>query len=310
IYTADKLDMPRIYVEKDYWVTFVLYTLFNSDRLENSLVFKGGTSLLKCYNCIQRFSEDIDLVLLHNQENNNQLKSKLKHVTDTVSEVLEEIYVEGVTNKKGMIRKTAHSYPHLFKDEYGQVRESIILEATWLGYFEPYTQCDISSFIGDVLLKNNQEDLAKKYGLLPFQVNVLEPARTLCEKIMSLVRFSYGDDYIKDLNLKIRHIYDIHQLLLIPNILVFFQSNSFDEMLIKVARDDFLSFKNNNEWLNNHPIDSFMFRDIDFTWSKLKTTYHTLFKKLVFGELPNNEAILHTLDNVYKRLKRIHWDLS
>ncbi|MBV6541667.1 nucleotidyl transferase AbiEii/AbiGii toxin family protein [Ursidibacter maritimus] len=310
MYTADKLDMPRIYVEKDYWVTFVLYTLFNSDRLENSLVFKGGTSLLKCYNCIQRFSEDIDLVLLHNQENNNQLKSKLKHVTDTVSEVLEEIYVEGVTNKKGMIRKTAHSYPHLFKDEYGQVRESIILEATWLGYFEPYTQCDISSFIGDVLLKNNQEDLAKKYGLLPFQVNVLEPARTLCEKIMSLVRFSYGDDYIKDLNLKIRHIYDIHQLLLIPNILVFFQSNSFDEMLIKVARDDFLSFKNNNEWLNNHPIDSFMFRDIDFTWSKLKTTYHTLFKKLVFGELPNNEAILHTLDNVYKRLKRIHWDLS
>ncbi|MFK8113203.1 MAG: nucleotidyl transferase AbiEii/AbiGii toxin family protein [Rubripirellula sp.] len=53
--------LPAI-VEKDFWVCWVLKKLFESD-LESDLVFKGGTSLSKVFGLIDRFSEDIDLVL-------------------------------------------------------------------------------------------------------------------------------------------------------------------------------------------------------------------------------------------------------
>jgi len=49
-------------VEKDFWVCWVLKKLFESE-LKSQLVFKGGTSLSKVYGLINRFSEDIDLVL-------------------------------------------------------------------------------------------------------------------------------------------------------------------------------------------------------------------------------------------------------
>ncbi len=49
--------------EKDFWVCWVLMKLFGSEELTKQLVFKGGTSLSKAHHLIQRFSEDIDLVL-------------------------------------------------------------------------------------------------------------------------------------------------------------------------------------------------------------------------------------------------------
>jgi len=54
-FTAQEMGIPAIYVEKDYWVTFVLYEIFKSD-IGSETIFKGGTSLLKCYRYIQRFS--------------------------------------------------------------------------------------------------------------------------------------------------------------------------------------------------------------------------------------------------------------
>jgi hypothetical protein len=47
-------------MEKDYWVCWILRRLFDSP-LVDGMVFKGGTSLSKVFNAIQRFSEDVDL---------------------------------------------------------------------------------------------------------------------------------------------------------------------------------------------------------------------------------------------------------
>lgn len=49
--------------EKDFWVCFMLDHLFNTCALKERFVFKGGTSLSKVYQLIERFSEDIDLIL-------------------------------------------------------------------------------------------------------------------------------------------------------------------------------------------------------------------------------------------------------
>lgn len=309
-FTADQMKIPAIYVEKDYWVTYVLFTIFNNE-IGKDTVFKGGTALSKCYQMIERFSEDIDLVVLRKEgETDSKLKSKLKIVSTVVDTVLPEVTIEGITHKMGMNRKTAHTYKKEFKGDYGQVRDVIILESTWLGYYEPYTTRNIISFVGQMMLDNHQISIAEENGLLPFGLLVLEPIRTICEKIMSLVRFSYGENPIDDLKKKIRHTYDLYQLLTQEEFLKFFQSTAFDEILLKVANDDVISFRNNNQWLVHHPNEALIFKDLDNVWIELKTTYNGDFKNLVYGKLPKEEVILETLKMIQERLKTISWTIK
>ena len=309
-FTADQMRIAAIYVEKDYWVTYALHTIFNNE-IGKDTVFKGGTALSKCYNLIERFSEDIDLVVLRREgETDSKLKSKLKKVSTVVEAVLPEEVVEGITHKMGMNRKTAHSYSKSFAGNYGQIRDVIILESSWLGYYEPYTTRSIVSFVGNMLLNNGQIEIAKENGLQPFDLLALEPIRTICEKIMSLVRFSYGENPIDDLKKKIRHTYDLYQLLRQREFSEFFHSSAFDDMLLKVANDDVASFRNNNKWLNNHPSEALIFKHLERVWDELKIVYNGDFKNLVYGDFPANTAILETLKMIKERLKTISWTIK
>lgn len=310
-FTADQMKIPAVYIEKDYWVTFALHTIFR-DEIGKESVFKGGTALSKCYQMIERFSEDIDLVVLrHEGESNNQLTNKIKKISKVVADVLPEVEISELTQKMGMNRKTAHTYAKEFKGNYGQVRDVIVVEATWLGYFEPYTTKTISSFVGGMMLNNGQQDIAEANGLMPFELLVLEPTRTICEKIMSLVKFSYGENPIDDLKKKVRHTYDLHQLLQQKEFSDFFDSTAFEEMLLKVANDDVASYKNSNEWLIHHPNEALLFKDSENVWAVLKIVYNGDFKNLVYGgTLPNEADVLATLKRIKERLATIKWTIE
>lgn len=161
-----------------------------------------------------------------------------------------------------------------------------------------------------MMLQSNQQTLIDENEMNPFEVLVLNPKRTLCEKIMSLVRFSQTQDPIADLRNKIRHTYDIHLMLKDDNLNAFFHSDEFDTMLLRVANDDIASFKNNNEWLANHPATTLIFSDTADTWNKIKSIYTGSFSELVFGELPDETEILKSLTVVADRLKPIKWNVK
>jgi len=61
--TAALMGLHPVIVEKDFWVCWLLKQLFTIEKLSGMLVFKGGTSLSKCFNLIQRFSEDLDIAV-------------------------------------------------------------------------------------------------------------------------------------------------------------------------------------------------------------------------------------------------------
>ena len=61
--TAAKMGMNAAIIEKDFWVCLTLDYLFHKCQWKKAFAFKGGTSLSKVYNLIDRFSEDIDLIL-------------------------------------------------------------------------------------------------------------------------------------------------------------------------------------------------------------------------------------------------------
>jgi hypothetical protein len=61
--TAARMGLNPVIIEKDFWVCWVLKQLFTISEFDGRLIFKGGTSLSKCFNLIQRFSEDIDIAV-------------------------------------------------------------------------------------------------------------------------------------------------------------------------------------------------------------------------------------------------------
>ncbi|MEA3288356.1 MAG: nucleotidyl transferase AbiEii/AbiGii toxin family protein [Candidatus Marinimicrobia bacterium] len=308
--TAQMLDIPEIFVEKDYWVTLVLHKIFHSSMAE-AAVFKGGTALSKCHGLIERFSEDIDMVVLKNPgDSHSQLDRKVRKIGKVVESILPEIHIEGVTNKMGKIRKTAHQFEKVFSGDYGQVRPDIIVETTWFGNSEPNTEEDVSSYIAEMMHRQNQHDLIEEYGLQPFKVRVVSKEISLCEKIMSLVRFSRRENAYEDLANKIRHIYDIHMMLLDSEIEQFFKSQLFDKMLITVGKEDVESFNNNNEWLVEHPGKAVIFNQVQDTWNNIRSTYRGVFSELVIGKLPDDNEIISTLKRVSNRLNKVDWKLG
>ncbi|MDP8322854.1 MAG: nucleotidyl transferase AbiEii/AbiGii toxin family protein [Candidatus Stygibacter australis] len=307
---SQKLGIPAIYIKKDYWVTYVLQLISRSEVNEFTIL-KGGTSLSKCFDLIKRFSEDIDLVIIKNAgDTSNTLKRKLKLISKVVSHKLPEENVAGITNKKGVIRKTVHVYPKTAVGAFGQVKDKIIIEATCLGSFEPYNTTYVNSYIFDMLKTNGQMDMADKFDLMPFKIKILDPERTICEKIMSLVRFSYEPDPVNRLKEKIRHFYDLYMLISNSRYSTFLESDEFEKLLIIVAETDIQSFKHNNAWLANHPVKALIFSDTLSVAKELKVTYEKEFRNLIYGDFPDYQDIIDNIIKIKNRIQKIRWHIN
>ena len=134
--TAKDMGILEFYIEKDYWVTYILKKLSNS-FFRNKVVFKGGTSLSKGYNAINRFSEDIDLQLINSDLGDNQKKKLLKNIEETITEGMIYIPNHVRESKRGKIRKTIYKYPIQINEENkGQVSDVIAVSYTHLDVYK------------------------------------------------------------------------------------------------------------------------------------------------------------------------------
>ncbi len=103
---SQQLNIKSEFVEKDYWITLVLSRLAKSEYVDES-VFKGGTSLSKGYNLINRFSEDVDLAIINRgNKSGNEIKTIIRNVEKEITEELTEIPTEGITSKGSKFRKS------------------------------------------------------------------------------------------------------------------------------------------------------------------------------------------------------------
>jgi len=89
---AEEFGLETFQVEKDYFVSLFLKEL---SILKNNveIVFKGGTSLSKCYKVIDRFSEDIDLTIkFENKKAGAGLRKRLKqNIVNTIKKTWDEV---------------------------------------------------------------------------------------------------------------------------------------------------------------------------------------------------------------------------
>lgn len=312
---ADYFGIPEIFIEKDYWVTYALHQLFHSE-IKDLIVFKGGTSLSKCYNVIQRFSEDIDIVVVKNDgDSGNALKERLKDVTNVIDKsILDVVPDDPNTNKKGSIRKIIYSFPKVgVNGTYGEVRENIALEVSHMGNTEPNHVKQIRTLIADYIKTTPSTELIAQFGLEDFEVRALAVERTLCEKIISLVRFSYTENPLEDLSNKVRHTYDLTLLMKLDTIKNFVNSALFDNMLLQVAKDDDKAIPNDKNWLYNHPKNALIFSETEMVWNTLKKVYSgSKFNELLIGKVkpPTENEVFETLVFLSKRIEEIEWDIK
>ncbi|MBO7596251.1 MAG: nucleotidyl transferase AbiEii/AbiGii toxin family protein, partial [Bacteroidales bacterium] len=98
--TAEYTGLSKIAVEKDVWVTCVLQMLFASN-ISGDIIFKGGTSLSKDYNLIERFSEDIDISVnpqVFGMESEDPTKKQMKKLRKASSLYVEEVLANKIKN--------------------------------------------------------------------------------------------------------------------------------------------------------------------------------------------------------------------
>jgi len=224
--------LPQVIIEKDLWVTAVLRALFVLPYAEN-LSFKGGTSLSKCWNLIERFSEDVDIAINREyfgftgntftikQISKNLRKSACKFTRNNLQfDLAHQMEENGIPanlfSVKMNITPITTIDPEKVFVEYKSVfnaspyiKNTVILEIGGRSMKEPIQKIEIQSFIDKHF---SQATFAEK----SFEINVVVPERTFWEKVCLLHEdFSKPSEQIRVERMS-RHIYDLARMIDTP----------------------------------------------------------------------------------------------
>lgn len=202
------------FVEKDYWVTQVLRALHTS--FPHGLTFKGGTSLSKGYGIIERFSEDIDILVVPVADASiRDLEDHLRAITAAVAASLELEWREARAPSRG--RDGSRGDLIIYPPRVGAVRVPGIREGAVLletGYGEGHEPSEVVT-ITPLLCAPLGIEPAAYDDTRPFRSRALEPRRTLIEKLFALhhIATTFVEGHAREGEPFGRHYYDVYKLL-------------------------------------------------------------------------------------------------
>lgn len=297
---SETLGISPIYVEKDYWITKMLRRLSESN-LATHIVWKGGTSLSKGYGIIDRFSSDIDVAVIAGEMSGNKIKNLLSTATELMTEEMNEVDMPGETSKGSRYRKTYHRYKSVIAmgNEKSLVGDHVIVEINSFATPYPYEQRPVSSFIAQALQIKGHSQLIDSFGLQPFEINILDLRRTLCEKVASLLRFSFGDNPAMELGKKIRHFYDLH-FLSQDNACQEYLATDFLSELQELVLHDKETFSTPAKWPNADISTSPLLTAFDPLWASLNKRYEEELEMLAFRPIPPSDQIRQSVKQIMR----------
>ncbi len=311
--TAAKKGLPEAIIEKDFWVCFVLEYLFNRSMWKKQLAFKGGTSLSKAYDLIQRFSEDIDLMLdwrvlgySYNEPWEDRSKTKqLKFNEDSIdrlfaflrndflptfktdmSELLgAEADVFITDDDAGTVK---FSYPSAFKDTY--VLRTIRLEIGALGAWTPTHPVKIRSYAA--------EYYPRIFKIPETEVLTTTAARTFWEKATILHQEAFRPEGSLIPDRYSRHYYDLYQM---AHATVKSEALSQPELLVKVAEFKDKFYPRGWARYNEARIGTLRLVPAEHSIARIASDYSKM-QSMIFGDAPTFDEMLSYIKTLEKEI--------
>ena len=316
-YVSDKTGFSRDVIEKDWWVTAVLRAIFALPYSEN-ISFKGGTSLSKCWNLINRMSEDIDIAIsreylgFNGNLSKNQISDKLRRASCSfvrnimTNDVENALISQGITSDLFTVSvyetkittvdpETIYiAYKPIFGgNEY--ILPQVKIEVSGRSMSEPVTHVSVRSYISDNLPKLTFEDNVVK-------VKAVTPQRTFLEKLFLLhEEFAKPSAEIRIERMS-RHLYDIHRIIQtdIAN------KALADENLYKSViehRKKFIGLKGfDYDTLKRASLKIVPTGEIRDRW---RTDYKNTVMNMITGPAPSFEEIIAELESLNERINRM-----
>lgn len=312
---SSKKNLLPVAIEKDLWVMIALRAIFNTD-LKEYLVFKGGTSLSKAWNIIERFSEDIDLAVdrsffgftgdLSRTQIKNLRKASCKYVNETFIKLLnDELLKQGVKEFVLTVTKFEESdtdplaielrYNSLVdKQEYLNPR--ILIEISSRSLIEPFEARELKSLISEVY--PDQLFIDK-----PVIIPTVLPSRTLLEKM-----FLLHEEFQKPKERKIkyarmtRHLYDISRLMDTPYLDLALKDkdlyNTIVEHRSQLTKISWVDYsKHTHSTLNFIPPENAI--------AEYKKDYQEMEESMFYGESETFEELIEKLRELNQRVNEI-----
>lgn len=315
---AIKVGLPAQVIEKDFWVTAILQTVFTLP-VAKQLVFKGGTSLSKGWKLIERFSEDIDIAvdpIILGVPEGDLTKKQIKKLRKTSSlfvleqltpMICEEVQREGLhsfitvdaqpngegDNTYPEPRQIYLHYKSVFDKALTYLRPDVVLEVSARSLIEPTEPIQIKSILGEHL------------PVLPLTDSVIHtaiPAKTFLEKVFLLHELFSVPGHGMIAEHKSRHLYDLYVMM----------NKDFAK---KAVIDDILW-----ESIRHHREIYTSVRDIDYTpdvrkrlrliprediLDTWKADYDAMKESMIYGNKPSFDELLEGMSELQREFREI-----
>ena len=313
------LGFSQVIIEKDWWVTAVLRALFSLPYAEN-LSFKGGTSLSKCYNLIERFSEDIDIAV--NRDflgysgaiSKAQIGSRLRRaacsfVRDRLQvDLKNQLKTNGLNladfSVKVNITPITTTDPEIIEVEYQSlfddipyVKRKVIVEVSGRSMREPLQSVKLQSMIDEVF---SDEDFTEK----PFEINVVVPERTFWEKICLLhEEFAKPQELIRTERMS-RHTYDLEKMMNTPIVENALKDKDLYNSIVEHRRI-FIGLKGFD--YNTLVPKTIQIIPPDSVITQWQEDYDTMQRTMIYGESLSFNKLIEKIKQLNEKINRIDW---
>ena len=238
-------------------------------------MFKGGTSLSKCYpGSINRFSEDIDLTFIPVEDMNNKKYSRaLKRIENTISAGFLMEKIEAERNDRN---KSAYVWPENKSRETCRIK----LEIGSSVRPDPFSKRSMKTYIQEYLDAKGMHNVVEEFDLQEVNVNTLDITRTFLDKVMSVKRHAICGT----LPGKVRHIYDVTVLLDRSDIQKFLKDTEHLKQLLSLTKEtDSFYLQKRNISEEYDPMRAYAFENWkQYFNDEIRNRYETLHEDLLY----------------------------
>jgi hypothetical protein len=311
--------LPAYAVEKDWWVVQTLAILFEMEVGEH-LVFKGGTSLSKSWDLIERFSEDIDLAInrsffgfegeLIKKQRTKLRKASKEYISNDLYNNLQKTFEsKGLSGLRFAKQESEESdldpvclyvyYPEVIESP-GYIEPRVKIEIGSRSLREPYADCQIIS-----ILDKSYPDAT--FAQKSIDIPSVLPERTYLEKIFLLHEMFQRPADKRKVERYSRHLYDIYQISKTA-----YSDNALnDQDLYQIIVNHRYKFtKVGNVDYSLHQPQTISFIPPKEELSDWKKDYKTMQEQMIYGDSPDFADLIESLQALQEKINATKWEIN